>query len=67
MKNAVPPTEFVITQEMIDIARESIGADEEAVPPQPARKRQRRSNFFLGLIMLIVSLIGLDRATSSWS
>ncbi len=67
MKNAVPPTEFVITQEMIDIARESIGADEEAGPPQPARKRQRRSNFFLGLIMLIVSLIGLDRATSSWS
>ncbi len=66
--NAKNPTEFVITQEMIDIARESISSDEDNLPPQPARKRSHRTNFIWMLILLIISLIGLDRgATSPWS
>ncbi len=63
--NAKNTTEFLITQEMIDIARESISSDEDNLPPQPARKRPHRTNFIWALVLLIISLIGLDRGAIS--
>ncbi len=65
-KRAKDPPEFVITQEMIDIARESISFDEDDVPTQPARKQLHRLNVICTLILLIIGLIfGLDRGASS--
>ncbi len=57
-------TEFVITQEMIDIARESIDSEQDYVPSQPVKNRPRLLNIIWALVILIAILIGLDKGAT---
>ncbi len=59
--------EFVITQEMIDIARESIQSEEDYgyTPSQPVRNRLSLFKIISTIIMLIVNLIGMNKASTS--
>jgi len=60
------PTEIEITQDKVDIARESISSEGDSVPPQPTKKRLRRSHAFLALAMLIIYLLGLGSGYGLW-
>ncbi len=47
-------TDFAITQEMVDIARESIASEEDSIPEQPTRIRFRWPHAIWALIMLVI-------------
>jgi len=63
----LPENPIEITQEMVDIARESINPVEENIPSQPTIKlRLRRAHAVWALVMLVIYLFGLGSGYGLW-